>query len=80
MAVRILSNALKASDVAAVHAGYAKWRKALLEAGVLLYESRRSWEAGEARAAGPPRQLRIEPACEDLCRRRAAHLCRLLQF
>jgi putative cardiolipin synthase len=30
VAVRILSNALEASDVAAVHAGYAKWRKALL--------------------------------------------------
>ncbi|MEG2962633.1 MAG: phospholipase D-like domain-containing protein, partial [Janthinobacterium sp.] len=48
--VRILTNALEATDVAAVHAGYAKWRKPLLEAGVLLYESRRSWEAGDARA------------------------------
>lgn len=47
--VRILTNALEATDVAAVHAGYAKWRKPLLEAGVLLYESRRSWEAGDAR-------------------------------
>ena len=48
--VRILTNALEATDVAAVHAGYAKWRKPLLEAGVLLYESRRSWERGDARA------------------------------
>ena len=47
--VRVLTNALEATDVAAVHAGYAKWRKPLLEAGVLLYESRRSWEAGDAR-------------------------------
>ena len=47
--VRILTNALEATDVAAVHAGYAKWRKPLLEAGVLLYESRRSWEEGDAR-------------------------------
>ena len=47
--VRILTNALEATDVAAVHAGYAKWRKPLLEAGVLLYESHRSWEAGDAR-------------------------------
>ncbi|MGK5079018.1 phospholipase D family protein [Janthinobacterium sp. HLX7-2] len=47
--VRILTNALEATDVAAVHAGYAKWRKPLLEAGVLLYESRRSWEVGDAR-------------------------------
>ncbi len=47
--VRVLTNALEATDVAAVHAGYAKWRKPLLEAGVLLYESRRSWEQGDAR-------------------------------
>ncbi|WP_300758090.1 phospholipase D family protein [Janthinobacterium sp.] len=47
--VRILTNALEATDVAAVHAGYAKWRKPLLEAGVTLYESRRSWEEGDAR-------------------------------
>lgn len=36
--VRILTNALEATDVAAVHSGYAKRRKALLKAGVLLYE------------------------------------------
>ncbi|SDM34837.1 Phosphatidylserine/phosphatidylglycerophosphate/cardiolipin synthase [Janthinobacterium sp. OK676] len=47
--VRILTNALEATDVAAVHAGYAKWRKPLLEAGVLLYESRRSWGQSDAR-------------------------------
>lgn len=47
--VRILTNALEATDVAAVHAGYAKWRKPLLEAGVTLYESRRSWDEGDAR-------------------------------
>jgi putative cardiolipin synthase len=47
--VRILTNALEATDVAAVHAGYAKWRKPLLEAGVTLYESRRSWDENDAR-------------------------------
>lgn len=36
--VRILTNSLAATDVSAVHAGYAKRRKALLEAGVRLYE------------------------------------------
>lgn len=36
--VRILTNALEATDVAVVHAGYARWRKALLKAGVALYE------------------------------------------
>lgn len=41
--VRILTNSLEATDVAAVHSGYAKWRKPLLEAGVVLYELRREW-------------------------------------
>jgi putative cardiolipin synthase len=40
--VRILTNSLESNDVAAVHAGYAKRRKRLLEGGVELYELRRS--------------------------------------
>ncbi|MDN3920365.1 phospholipase D family protein [Roseateles violae] len=36
--LRILTNSLAASDVGAVHAGYAKWREPLLRAGVQLYE------------------------------------------
>ena len=36
--VRILTNSLAASDVAAVHAGYAKRRHELLRAGIRLYE------------------------------------------
>ena len=43
--VRVLTNSLEATDVAAVHAGYAKWRRELLTAGVSLYELRRSWGA-----------------------------------
>src|SRR5262249_39754596 len=39
--VRVLTNSLEASDVAVVHAGYAKWRRELLEHGVKLYEMRR---------------------------------------
>ena len=39
--IRVLTNSLEATDVAAVHAGYAKWRKPLLKAGVTLYELRR---------------------------------------
>lgn len=38
--VRILTNSLAATDVTAVHAGYARYRKALLRAGVELYEMR----------------------------------------
>jgi putative cardiolipin synthase len=36
--VRILTNSLSSSDVTAVHAGYANYRRALLKAGVELYE------------------------------------------
>ncbi|CAN5381549.1 phospholipase D family protein [soil metagenome] len=39
--IRILTNSLDATDVAAVHAGYAKRRRALLKAGVRLFELRR---------------------------------------
>lgn len=39
--VEVLTNSLEATDVAAVHAGYAKWRKDLLDSGVRLYELKR---------------------------------------
>lgn len=38
--VYILTNSLSSTDVSAVHAGYAKWRKSLLHGGVTLYEMR----------------------------------------
>lgn len=39
--IKVLTNSLEGTDVAAVHAGYAKRRKPLLGAGIALYESRR---------------------------------------
>jgi putative cardiolipin synthase len=39
--LRVLTNSLDATDVSAVHAGYAKRRKDLLAAGIKLYELRR---------------------------------------
>lgn len=36
--VRILTNSLSSNDVSIVHAGYSKYRKALLRSGVELYE------------------------------------------
>lgn len=39
--VKVLTNSLAATDVTAVHAGYAKHRKALLKSGVILYEMQR---------------------------------------
>jgi putative cardiolipin synthase len=51
--VRVLTNSLEATDVAVVHAGYAKRRKSLLEAGVTLYEFRRlSPDTGPSKSAG----------------------------
>jgi putative cardiolipin synthase len=38
--VRILTNSLEAIDTPILHAGYIKWRKELLAAGVSLYEMR----------------------------------------
>ena len=43
--IRILTNSLSTTDVAAVHAGYAKRRKSLLQGGIELYEMRTSPEA-----------------------------------
>lgn len=36
----ILTNSLAATDVAAVHGGYARWRRPLLKAGIGIYELR----------------------------------------
>lgn len=58
--VRILTNSLATNDVAAAHAGYAKYRKGLIRNGVELYEFRpdasfpkRNWSllAGSSKAS-----------------------------
>lgn len=52
--IRVLVNSLAATDVDAVHSGYAKRRKPLLEAGIKLYEMRSTLSLGDAdRRAGP---------------------------
>lgn len=52
--IRILTNSLESTDVLPVHAGYAKRRKALLQAGIRLYEMKRlSNEARQQKFAGP---------------------------
>ena len=50
--VTILTNSLEATDVAAVHAGYAKRRKPLLEAGVVLYEFKKTSSSAPLRDRG----------------------------
>jgi len=53
---RLLTNSLAANDVTPVHAGYAKYRRRLLKAGVALFEFRREAEGRRGRMAlsGPP--------------------------
>lgn len=46
--IRILTNSLEATDVTAVHAGYAKYRRPLLKRGITLFEMR-----GEAEPERP---------------------------
>lgn len=45
--VGVLTNSLEATDVAAVHAGYAKRHRPLLEAGVALFELKRAGSVSE---------------------------------
>ena len=52
--VRVLTNSLEATDVAAVHAGYEKYRRPLLEMGVELYEMRRQVDLRPRPPAEPP--------------------------
>lgn len=42
ISITILTNSLEATDVAIVHAGYAKWRKDLLRAGIRIFEKRQT--------------------------------------
>ncbi len=50
----VLTNALAATDVTAVHAGYAQYRQPLLEHGVTLFEMRREATPGRPKEkAGP---------------------------
>lgn len=46
--VGVVTNSLAANDVVAVHGGYARYRKGLLEGGVHLFESRSQAEAKAA--------------------------------
>ncbi|NYZ63166.1 phospholipase D family protein [Luteimonas deserti] len=46
--VSVVTNSLAANDVVAVHGGYARYRKALLEGGVRLFETRSQAEAQAA--------------------------------
>ncbi len=70
--VSVLTNSLAATDVAAVHAGYAKRRKALLEAGVALYEMKptasRAGASGRARIGRSAASLHAKTFAVDRAR------------
>ncbi|ETH81727.1 PLD-like domain protein [Bordetella pertussis STO1-CHOC-0017] len=78
--VRVLTNALEATDVAVVHSGYAKRRKALLPGGRAALRNAAQLRRAQAAGQGPIRQLRVQPARQDLRRRRRARLHRLVQL
>ena len=50
--VRVLTNSLVANDVAAVHGGYARYRKALLKGGVRLWELKPAGDPGNSSLLG----------------------------
>lgn len=50
--VRVLTNSLVANDVAAVHGGYSRYREALLDGGVQLWELKPTGSAGNASMFG----------------------------
>ena len=50
--VRVLTNSLAANDVAAVHGGYARYRRSLLEGGVQLWELKPLQSGARASAFG----------------------------
>ena len=52
--VRILTNSLASNDVAAVHAGYAKYRKSLLHGGVEIFELNKALTRAEREARKGP--------------------------
>ena len=64
--VRILTNSLKSNDVLSAYAGYNRYRKALLQSGVELYELKDS--AGGSKIinhATDKRRSKFRSACKD---------------
>jgi putative cardiolipin synthase len=59
--VRVLTNSLASNDVAAAHAGYEKYRKKLLEAGVEIHELRP--DAGQVRKEWSVTGVARSPHC-----------------
>ena len=65
--VRVLTNSLAATDVSAVHAGYAKYREDLLRGGVRLYELKPTTR-GDRGAGGSDASLHAKTFSVDRAR------------
>ncbi|GAB2877261.1 phospholipase D family protein [Uliginosibacterium flavum] len=67
VAITVLTNSLAATDVSAVHAGYSRYRKELLEAGIALWEVKPG-SAPDTAAAASERETRSQPLIGDSLR------------
>lgn len=65
--VKILTNSLASTDVGIVHAGYARYRKALLRMGVELYELNRNLNREERKAVKAGRVGRSKSSLHAKC-------------
>ena len=66
--VRVLTNSLAATDVAPVHAGYAKYRERLLRGGVRLYELKPTSKGGSGRGGSSDASLHAKTFAVDRSR------------
>jgi putative cardiolipin synthase len=83
VSVRLLTNSLEATDVPAVHGGYAPYRKALLEHGVQLLSCAASLAKAAAAltcSTADPSRLGFQPAQQGDDLRPAESLHRLVQL
>ncbi len=65
--VRILTNSLASTDVGVVHAGYAKYRKPLLQGGVEIYEFKPDADQSDEGQIRQARKIiRRQPARQDI--------------
>jgi putative cardiolipin synthase len=66
--VRVLTNSLAATDVSPVHAGYSKYREALLRGGVRLYELKPTAQRSGAEEGGSDASLHAKTFAVDRSR------------
>lgn len=65
VAIRVLTNGIQSTDVALVHCGYARYRRALLRAGIAVYELRGN-EQVEMQDRRLRDRLRVAPSGNSL--------------